>query len=1399
MSLFQKFFDSDKYKERLNFDPFQYNLLLERLHEVSGIAINQTITELDSYIDSKWVAFFIQYDILDTKESIKEIKIVRAFLNNINKVLEQLIEISNFDIYPTSKKEVYCQKCFSINNKKQQLCGSCGYKVNNYLEEEDDFKINGTTNYESVKVFLKEITLKCLRYKKSKEVILKMIDQLSLLEQFFEVMDDLLSNENYSEWNKHKKAIDLIINNDILIEKEYDKQKSSGVSEDEVSFLTFLALTQESSFSDRLNFQTSFITPSYLTTVLNQLSEGKHQSLKNKFKKEFSSPINPKHDELFEEAAKTVVIHQQGSTSLLQRKLKLGYNRVGRIIDQLEEAGIVSPFNGSKAREVYFDSIANLEQYLRTGEIPKNASIVTMPKLSDTMTSGKIDVWHKKVGDYVVEGELIAEIESDKATMEYESYHSGTILYLGANEGDSIKVDGILTIVGEKGADWRSLLDPNNIDTQKVIESDLELKQIYSLLTSLTSHWSGYENKYLSSILKSNIFQLKGDATVLQGYKQYLSTTSKVFEELIGVIEKELKSIEGTFFPNTYIPNQADIKVKDYPNGYFLESHADFKINGEVFTISVNESKIKGFIDSLTKLTEKLLIVNQVIEEKKQLCDKITQFCTEVSEIIENYNIQKWNSYANVIEILSQQCPNLSRALSAIHEVLKTNISIKEAICVGKMDVFWKKSIAIYLDIFKHSGLVVDQNYNLIDVTLRMLKVCAKIQPEFGEYRPSLFQPCEVHLIDRFENGTELLPFSDLPEQILKSGIITSDNEYNELIERLKLLGKRPFEVLKGKYSSVFEYNKVTDSKLPLHIVCIANFPEEFTEEQIKSLYLLAKSGYNCGVYFIISSNRINKVSTEIANLFDNLIKYDQSVTSFGQVQSSKMDDESIRDTLKQLDNYISNKRHISEVKQEALTISQQSTTQDGITIPVGKQEDGNVQEFKFEDGDHVFHSLVCGSTGSGKSVLLHQIILQGACKYAPEELKFLLLDFKEGTEFMIYEDLPHTEILSTVSDLAFGLKTLQYLEKEINKRSILFKKYKTSTIKDYRNQSGEVMDRKIIIIDEFQVLLSGNNNSYDCSKVLEGLVKQGRSFGIHIILATQTLADVDISKSTLSNIGIRVGMKMLLDDAARLFGFDNTVASEITEIGKGVYNNQGGNKNFNTLFKSAYLDRKNAIQLIEEINQSNQNFTGFRHVFHGNEELVLPAKNKKILLGEKREIGDGSVELSFSEEQSNGLNVFYKQIEPKSINVLAKQLMNQTAFNFYSFNLEIDKNSFDDISKLINHLNSSSEQAIIYLNKLDANDMKQDSDYDDTSSQTPNLIKQLHTLMTSNNGKYFVNVIADKNKGEDAYLDMDDYDFHILEQINTNFYLEGVDAWDLDSKIGFEIIPTNMGISRSF
>ena len=86
------------------------------------------------------------------------------------------------------------------------------------------------------------------------------------------------------------------------------------------------------------------------------------------------------------------------------------------------------------------------------------AEIVRMPKLSDTMTEGVVAEWHKKVGDEVESGELLAEIETDKATMEFESFQDGVLLHIGVEKGQSAPVDSILCVLGEKGEDISALL-----------------------------------------------------------------------------------------------------------------------------------------------------------------------------------------------------------------------------------------------------------------------------------------------------------------------------------------------------------------------------------------------------------------------------------------------------------------------------------------------------------------------------------------------------------------------------------------------------------------------------------------------------------------------------------------------------------------------------------------------------------------------------------------------------------------------------------------------------------------------------------------------------------------------------------------------------------------------------
>ena len=90
--------------------------------------------------------------------------------------------------------------------------------------------------------------------------------------------------------------------------------------------------------------------------------------------------------------------------------------------------------------------------------INKNLEVINMPRLSDTMEEGVVASWNKKVGDIVKEGDILAEIETDKATMEFESFYSGHLIYIGVKEGESALVDSVLAIIGDKDTDVDEVL-----------------------------------------------------------------------------------------------------------------------------------------------------------------------------------------------------------------------------------------------------------------------------------------------------------------------------------------------------------------------------------------------------------------------------------------------------------------------------------------------------------------------------------------------------------------------------------------------------------------------------------------------------------------------------------------------------------------------------------------------------------------------------------------------------------------------------------------------------------------------------------------------------------------------------------------------------------------------------
>jgi len=154
-------------------------------------------------------------------------------------------------------------------------------------------------------------------------------------------------------------------------------------------------------------------------------------------------------------------------------------------------SSILNADNSTQSEEV--SSPKQETPRLTTPKEPINATVVRMPLLSDTMKEGKIVAWHKKVGDKVKSDDVIADVETDKATMEVMPYADGTLLYLGVNEGESVPINGIIAIVGKENTDISSLLNENteasNVATaERKVSSETKSETIVLSSTSISEN-----------------------------------------------------------------------------------------------------------------------------------------------------------------------------------------------------------------------------------------------------------------------------------------------------------------------------------------------------------------------------------------------------------------------------------------------------------------------------------------------------------------------------------------------------------------------------------------------------------------------------------------------------------------------------------------------------------------------------------------------------------------------------------------------------------------------------------------------------------------------------------------------------------------------------------------------
>lgn len=303
---------------------------------------------------------------------------------------------------------------------------------------------------------------------------------------------------------------------------------------------------------------------------------------------------------------------------------------------------------------------------------------------------------------------------------------------------------------------------------------------------------------------------------------------------------------------------------------------------------------------------------------------------------------------------------------------------------------------------------------------------------------------------------------------------------------------------------------------------------------------------------------------------------------------------------------------------------------------------DINHKEVCFEIGNAQNHTLICDHSGSGKSNFLHVLIQNLAFYYDPDEVQLFLLDYKEGVEFNAYTDpiLEHARLVSVASSVGYGMSFLSWLCKEMQKRAELFKQFKVKDLSDYRKH--EKMPRLIVVIDEFQVLFSDKSRG-SVERSLNTLLKKGRSYGVHLVLATQTMHGGEIDSSIKAQIANRIALPMDADDSTKIL--DNDVACEIQKP-EAIFNNNGGHQKFHTKMSipKAPDDFKSFLTKIHtEFNQRNLAPIE-RKIYNGETALKMPnilkANEMRLHLGKKVDYEQKDLIVEFENNESHLLVV---------------------------------------------------------------------------------------------------------------------------------------------------------------
>jgi hypothetical protein len=404
--------------------------------------------------------------------------------------------------------------------------------------------------------------------------------------------------------------------------------------------------------------------------------------------------------------------------------------------------------------------------------------------------------------------------------------------------------------------------------------------------------------------------------------------------------------------------------------------------------------------------------------------------------------------------------------------------------------------------------------------------------------------------------------------------------ELNEHVEKVIQM------YLRNEYATITEYNEQAGSVAEkYHFLVIAGLPAGFSETGMARLKSIVASGVRCGVFTLIHWDRRHNLpdglSAEDLRKGSLRMVREKGVVSFNGISTLTLDPEPSDAIAAELAHQIGQASIDSNRVQVPFSVVApkemwlESTTNE-LRIAVGRTGATKLQYLAIGKGTRQ-HALLAGKTGSGKSTLLHIIITNLALTCSPDEVEFYLIDFKKGVEFKCYADakLPHAKVIAIESDREFALSVLQRIDEELRRRGEMFRKLGVQDLAGYKKAGGtEPMPRSLLLIDEFQeFFVEDDAVAQGAALLLDRIVRQGRAFGIHVFLGSQTLGGAyTLARTTLGQMVIRIALQCNEADAALIMDDGNTAARLLSRPGEGIYNDAAGAIEGNSPFQVVWL-----------------------------------------------------------------------------------------------------------------------------------------------------------------------------------------------------------------------------------